>query len=99
MLREQRAIVTNIPGTTRDVLEEYINISGIPFKLIDTAGIRETEDVVEQIGVSRSKDIIESADLIIMILNLSTSLTEEDKYIMDLIEDKEISFLNKLIAS
>lgn len=96
LLREQRAIVTNIPGTTRDVLEEYINISGIPFKLIDTAGIRETEDVVEQIGVSRSKDIIESADLIIMILDLSTSLTEEDKYIMDLIEDKKkLVLLNK----
>ncbi|NLK96667.1 MAG: tRNA uridine-5-carboxymethylaminomethyl(34) synthesis GTPase MnmE [Epulopiscium sp.] len=96
LLREQRAIVTNIPGTTRDVLEEYINISGIPFKLIDTAGIRETEDVVEQIGVSRSKDIIESADLIIMILDLSTTLTEEDKYIMDLIEDKKkLVLLNK----
>ncbi|NLM14087.1 MAG: tRNA uridine-5-carboxymethylaminomethyl(34) synthesis GTPase MnmE [Epulopiscium sp.] len=96
LLREQRAIVTNIPGTTRDVLEEYINISGIPFKLIDTAGIRETEDVVEQIGVNRSKDIIESADLIIMLLDLSTSLTEEDRYIMNLIENKKkLVLLNK----
>lgn len=96
LLREQRAIVTNIPGTTRDVLEEYINISGVPFKLIDTAGIRETEDVVEQIGVNRSKEIIESADLIIMILDLSTSLTEEDMYIMNLIENKKkLVLLNK----
>ncbi|WP_058486395.1 tRNA uridine-5-carboxymethylaminomethyl(34) synthesis GTPase MnmE [Defluviitalea phaphyphila] len=96
LLREQRAIVTDIPGTTRDVLEEYINISGIPFKIIDTAGIRETEDVVEQIGVKRSKEWLEVADLIILILDISTPLTKEDIYIMDLIQNKKtIVILNK----
>lgn len=96
LLREQRAIVTNIPGTTRDIIEEYINISGIPFNIIDTAGIRETEDLVEKIGVNRSKDIIETADLIIIIIDISTSLTEEDIYIMNLIKNKKkLIILNK----
>ena len=96
LVREQRAIVTSIPGTTRDVLEEYVNISGIPFKIIDTAGIRETEDLVEKIGVDRSKELLELADLIIFIIDLSVPLTEEDLYIMDLIKDrKTLIILNK----
>ncbi|HQD51185.1 MAG TPA: tRNA uridine-5-carboxymethylaminomethyl(34) synthesis GTPase MnmE [Defluviitaleaceae bacterium] len=96
LLREQRAIVTSIPGTTRDVLEEYINISGIPFKIIDTAGIRETNDIVEKIGVDRSKELLELADLIIFIIDLSVPLTEEDRYIMDLVKErKTLVILNK----
>lgn len=96
LLREQRAIVTDIPGTTRDVLEEYINISGIPFNIIDTAGIRKTEDLVEKIGVNRSKDLLEFVDLIIFILDLSVPLSEEDLYIMELINDKKsLIILNK----
>ncbi|NLK20582.1 MAG: tRNA uridine-5-carboxymethylaminomethyl(34) synthesis GTPase MnmE [Epulopiscium sp.] len=96
LLREQRAIVTDIPGTTRDVLEEYINISGIPFKIIDTAGIRETEDLVEKIGVNRSKDLLDRADLVILILDLSINLEDEDRAIMDLVKNKKVLIvLNK----
>ncbi|HDR3342229.1 TPA: 50S ribosome-binding GTPase, partial [Bacillus anthracis] len=63
LLREDKAIVTDIEGTTRDVIEEYVNIKGVPLKLVDTAGIRETDDVVEKIGVERSKKALEEADL------------------------------------
>ena len=65
-MREDRAIVTHIPGTTRDIIEEVININGIPLLLIDTAGIRNTDDIVENIGVEKSKELINSADLILM---------------------------------
>jgi tRNA modification GTPase len=93
---EKRAIVTEIPGTTRDVIEEYINLEGIPLKIIDTAGIRETEDVVEKIGVEKSKEKIEEADLIIMMLDISNELDEEDKEIINYIKDKKyIILLNK----
>ena len=64
LLREDKAIVTDIEGTTRDVIEEYVNIKGVPLKLIDTAGIRETDDLVEQIGVERSKKALQEADLV-----------------------------------
>ncbi|MEG1257092.1 tRNA uridine-5-carboxymethylaminomethyl(34) synthesis GTPase MnmE [Clostridium sp.] len=93
LTKENRAIVTDIPGTTRDVIEEYINIAGLPIKIIDTAGIRETEDIVEKIGVERSKEKIESADLVILILDSSNGLTEEDKDIIHHISDKKYMIL------
>ncbi|MTK12744.1 MAG: tRNA uridine-5-carboxymethylaminomethyl(34) synthesis GTPase MnmE [Clostridiaceae bacterium] len=96
LLMEKRAIVTDVPGTTRDVIEEYINIDGVPVKIIDTAGIRETEDVVEKIGVEKSKEKINEADLIILMLDLSRDLDEEDKEIIEYIKDKKyIILLNK----
>jgi len=96
LLKEQRAIVTDVPVTTRDTLEEYMNVHGIPLKLIDTAGIRSTEDTVEKIGVSRAKALIQEADLILFVINSAESLTSEDEAIMDLIqEQKVIILLNK----
>ena len=97
LLKEKRAIVTDIPGTTRDVIEEYINLDGIPIKITDTAGIRETEDTVERIGVERSKEKIEEADLVILMLDTSRELDEEDRLIIDAVKDKKyISLLNKV---
>lgn len=97
MLKEDRAIVTEIPGTTRDVLEEYMNIHGIPLKLVDTAGIRSTDDHVEKIGVERSKVQLKDADLIIFVLDASRSIDDEDKHIMELIRDREVIVLfNKI---
>lgn len=93
LTKENRAIVTDIPGTTRDVIEEYINISGIPIKIIDTAGIRETDDVVEKIGVERSRAKINDADLIILILDSSNDLSEEDKEIINHISNKKYMIL------
>lgn len=96
LLKEQRAIVTEIPGTTRDILEEYVNIGGIPLRIVDTAGIRETEDRVEKIGVKRSKEQVESSELIIFVLDISRPISEEDYAIMELIKDKKaIIVLNK----
>ncbi|MDP4089454.1 MAG: tRNA uridine-5-carboxymethylaminomethyl(34) synthesis GTPase MnmE [Bacillota bacterium] len=96
LVMENRAIVTEIPGTTRDVIEEYINIEGIPLKIIDTAGIRETEDIVEKIGVERSRQKINEADLIMLVLDLSRELDNEDLEILDYIKDKKyIILLNK----
>ncbi|EJO5348117.1 tRNA uridine-5-carboxymethylaminomethyl(34) synthesis GTPase MnmE [Clostridium botulinum] len=97
LINENKAIVTEIPGTTRDVIEEYINIDGIPIKIVDTAGIRETEDLVEKIGVEKSKEKINEADLVIFMLDLSRKIDEEDIEIMDFIKDKKyIVLLNKL---
>ena len=76
LTRGNRAIVTDIPGTTRDIIEEYISLDGIPIRIIDTAGIRETEDVVEKIGVERSKEKIEEADLVILMLDASREIEE-----------------------
>lgn len=96
LLKESRAIVTNIPGTTRDIIEEHVNIRGIPVRIVDTAGIRETDDIVEKMGVERSKIFFNTADLIIFMLDISVELTEEDKSIMDLVEDKKaLILLNK----
>lgn len=96
ILRENRAIVTNIPGTTRDIIEEFINIDGIPLKIVDTAGIRETENLVEKIGVDRAREMVNKADLIITVFDISKPLTEEDHEIIELIKDKDaIILLNK----
>ncbi|UQS87237.1 tRNA uridine-5-carboxymethylaminomethyl(34) synthesis GTPase MnmE [Nicoliella spurrieriana] len=96
LLHEDKAIVTNVPGTTRDVLEEYVNVSGVPLKLIDTAGIRETDDQVEKIGVERSRKSINSADLVLLVLNSSEPLTAEDRELLKLTSDtKRIVILNK----
>lgn len=96
LLREQRAIVTDIPGTTRDVLEEFVNLEGVPLRIYDTAGIRQTEDVVEKIGVERSKEYVDRAELAILVLDLSEELEEEDNLIMDRIKDQQtIVVLNK----
>ncbi len=96
LLMENRAIVTDIPGTTRDIIEEYINIGGIPVKIVDTAGIRETEDLVEKLGVERSRSKIDEADLVILMLDGSEPLSEEDRSIIDYIKDKKyIVLINK----
>jgi len=97
LLEEKRAIVTDIPGTTRDVIEEYINIRGIPVKIIDTAGIRETSDIVEKIGVEKSKEYIEKSDLIIFMVDSSRPLDDEDLEIIELIKNKRtIVVINKI---
>ncbi|MFW2491881.1 tRNA uridine-5-carboxymethylaminomethyl(34) synthesis GTPase MnmE [Clostridium chromiireducens] len=97
LLKEKRAIVTDIPGTTRDVIEEYINLDGIPIRITDTAGIRDTEDIVEKIGVEKSKEKIDEADLIILMLDVSRDIDEEDQIIIDKIKDKKnIVLLNKV---
>lgn len=96
LLRESRAIVTNIPGTTRDVIEENLSVKGIPLKIVDTAGIRDTEDLVEKIGVQRSKEFFNKADLIILVLDASDDLTKEDEEIIEHIKNrKAIVLLNK----
>ncbi|NMS90762.1 tRNA uridine-5-carboxymethylaminomethyl(34) synthesis GTPase MnmE [Clostridioides difficile] len=96
ILGENRAIVTDIPGTTRDVIEEFVNIKGIPLKIVDTAGIRDTDDIVEKIGVEKSKESFTSADLIIMVLDASRKLSEEDIEILENLRDKQtIVLLNK----
>jgi len=97
ILRENRAIVTDIPGTTRDIIEEYVNIDGIPLRIIDTAGIRDTKDIVEQIGVNKAKETVEKADLIIAVFDISRELTDEDYEIIDIVKDKKsIILLNKI---
>ncbi len=96
LLREEKAIVTDIAGTTRDVIEEYVNIKGVPLKLVDTAGIRETDDIVEKIGVERSKQALSEADLILLVLNASEKLTEQDRALLALSEmTRRIILLNK----
>lgn len=96
MLGEERAIVTDIEGTTRDTLEENININGLSLKIIDTAGIRNTEDKVEQIGVNKAKEIAANADLIIYVIDGSRKIDENDLEIIDLIKNKQaIVLLNK----
>ncbi|QKG85821.1 tRNA uridine-5-carboxymethylaminomethyl(34) synthesis GTPase MnmE [Kroppenstedtia pulmonis] len=82
LAQENKAIVTDIPGTTRDVIEEYVNVRGIPLRLVDTAGIRETEDLVEQIGVKRSHQALSEADLVLLLLNFAEPLAEEDRKLL-----------------
>lgn len=96
LLSENRAIVTDIPGTTRDVIEEFISIEGIPIKIVDTAGIRKSNDVVEKIGVEKSIEKINEADLVILMLDLSREIDEEDQEIINYIKNKKsIIILNK----
>ncbi|RBP36689.1 tRNA uridine-5-carboxymethylaminomethyl(34) synthesis GTPase MnmE [Garciella nitratireducens] len=97
LVKEGRAIVTDVPGTTRDIIEEYINIRGVPLKIIDTAGIRETEDVVEKIGVDKSRELIEKSDLILFLLDVSKELSKEDELLIDLVQNKKaIILFNKI---
>jgi len=96
LLKEKRAIVTDIPGTTRDIIEEFISLDGIPVKITDTAGIRETEDEVEKIGVERSREKIDEADLIVLMLDSSCPLESEDREIIDKVKDKKyVVLMNK----
>lgn len=83
LVHENKAIVTDIPGTTRDVIEEYVNVRGVPLRLVDTAGIRETEDIVERIGVERSRKVLKEADLILLVLNYGEELSDEDKQLFE----------------
>ena len=96
LLREEKAIVTDIAGTTRDTIEEYVNVRGVPLQLIDTAGIRETDDVVERIGVERSRKALNEADFVLLILNHSEELMDEDLRLLEQTKDfKRIILLNK----
>ena len=97
LLKEERAIVTDIEGTTRDTIEEFISIKGIPVKLIDTAGIRNADNRVEEIGIEKSKKVAEDSDLIIAMFDNSKELSKEDLEILDFIKDKRaIILLNKI---
>ena len=96
ILKEDRAIVTEYEGTTRDTIEEFVNIDGVPLKLIDTAGIRDAKDEVEKIGIKKSKEIANDADLVIAIFDSSKELTKEDIEILNIIKNKKsIVLLNK----
>ncbi|MFO3719391.1 tRNA uridine-5-carboxymethylaminomethyl(34) synthesis GTPase MnmE [Staphylococcus felis] len=96
LIQDNKAIVTEVAGTTRDVLEEYVNVRGVPLRLVDTAGIRETEDIVERIGVERSRKALSEADLILFVLNYNESLTEEDRQLYEVIKHEDaIVIVNK----
>ncbi|MDQ1143392.1 tRNA modification GTPase [Bacillus sp. SORGH_AS 510] len=90
LVHENKAIVTDIPGTTRDVIEEYVNVRGVPLRLLDTAGIRETEDIVERIGVERSRQVLKEADLILLVLNYSDKLTVEDENLFEVVKGMDV---------
>lgn len=90
LVHENKAIVTEIPGTTRDVIEEYVNVRGVPLRLVDTAGIRETEDIVERIGVEKSRQVLKEADLILLVLNYGDELTEEDEKLFEAVRDLDV---------
>ena len=97
ILNTERAIVTDIEGTTRDTIEEFIQIDGIPVKIVDTAGIRETENAIEKIGINKSKEAMENADLIITIVDSSKLLSDDDKEILELSKNRKgIVLLNKI---
>lgn len=94
--REERAIVTDIPGTTRDTVEEYVTVNGVALRLVDTAGIRESDNVVEQIGIEKAKEVIEAADLCLFVLDSSCGISDEDIEVFEHIKDKNlIIILNK----
>jgi tRNA modification GTPase len=90
LVHENKAIVTDIPGTTRDVIEEYVNVRGVPLRLLDTAGIRETEDIVERIGVERSRQVLKEADLLLLVLNYADTLTHEDENLFKAVEGMDV---------
>ncbi|WP_262614223.1 tRNA uridine-5-carboxymethylaminomethyl(34) synthesis GTPase MnmE [Staphylococcus sp. IVB6246] len=90
LIQSNKAIVTEVAGTTRDVLEEYVNLRGVPLKLVDTAGIRETEDIVERIGVERSRKALQEADLILFVLNNNEALTQEDRQLYEVIKNEDV---------
>ncbi|MUT68385.1 tRNA uridine-5-carboxymethylaminomethyl(34) synthesis GTPase MnmE [Paenibacillus sp. NEAU-GSW1] len=90
LVQENKAIVTDIPGTTRDVIEEYVTLGSIPLRLLDTAGIRETDDVVERIGVERSRNALEEADLILFVLNYNEELHEDDRALLDQLSGRPV---------
>jgi tRNA modification GTPase len=95
-MRENRSIVTEIPGTTRDTVEEQISLKGIPIRLVDTAGIRDSSDIVEQFGIQRSKEAFNKADLLLFLIDVSNLLTKEDEELCKLLLDKPcIVLLNK----
>ncbi len=97
LLREKRAIVTDIPGTTRDLIEEILNIGGLPIKIIDTAGIRETRDIIEQMGVQKTRESINKADLIILVFDATAGYEDEDRRIVELVREKKgVKVLNKV---
>lgn len=93
LLKENRAIVTEIPGTTRDTIEEWLSIRNIPLRIIDTAGIRETDDLVEKIGIEKAKESFMKADLVVLVLDGSQELSSEDKMIMELVKDQSVMVL------
>ncbi|MBD1711663.1 tRNA uridine-5-carboxymethylaminomethyl(34) synthesis GTPase MnmE [Staphylococcus aureus] len=97
LIQDNKAIVTEVAGTTRDVLEEYVNVRGVPLRLIDTAGIRETEDIVEKIGVERSRKALSQADLILFVLNNNEALTQEDYTLYEVVKNEDvIVIVNKM---
>lgn len=98
LVRENRSIVTEIPGTTRDVVEDWVNIRGLPISLADTAGIRETSDRLEQLGVERSRSMIEKADLLLVVIDASAGIADSDRELIDLLptEKLRIGVVNKL---
>ena len=97
LIREDKALVTDIPGTTRDAVEAYINIEGIPFHIIDTAGIRETDDVVEKLGVEKSKQMMDRAELILMMTDVSRETSEDEDALIAALQDKPyIRIYNKM---
>lgn len=90
LIQDNKAIVTEVAGTTRDVLEEYVNVRGVPLRLVDTAGIRDTEDIVEKIGVERSRKALSQADLILFVLNNNEALTEDDQTLYDFVKNEDV---------
>ena len=90
LIQDNKAIVTEVAGTTRDVLEEYVNVRGVPLRLVDTAGIRDTEDIVEKIGVERSRKALSEADLILFVLNNNEPLTEDDQTLFEVIKNEDV---------